>query len=378
MHSEKIYDCAIVGGGLAGLTLAIRLAKQRKSVVVFEKDQYPKHRVCGEYISLETVAFLKKCGFDVYKYNLPIIKKLEVSAPDGTVVKHNLTLGGFGISRYKFDYELYKIAIESGVNFYTQTKVNDIVFANRLFEIITESKIYQSKTCVGSFGKRSNLDIKWNRTFLQKNKARLANYVGVKYHIKCNLAEDVIQLHNFEDGYCGISKIENDLYCMCYLTTSDAIKKAGNISNLQTTVLKQNKYLKYYFENAEFVFKEPITISQINFLPKKTVENHVLMIGDSAGLIAPLCGNGMAMAMHGAAIAEVLIVNYLENKISYSELENLYTKQWKSTFGTRIWVGRNIQKLFGKSWITNLLIRSVKPFPKIVSLLEKSTHGEVF
>ncbi len=55
-------------------------------------------------------------------------------------------------------------------------------------------------------------------------------------------------------------------------------------------------FSKKYFLNQNFYLTEPVTISQISFEKKSQVENHVLMLGDAAGMITPLCGNGMSMA----------------------------------------------------------------------------------
>ena len=125
---ETTCDVGIAGGGLAGLSLAILLAKKKFKVIVFEKEKYPFHRVCGEYISLESWNFIKSLGLDLDKLNIPIIKNLMVSSPNGKIVEAKLDLGGFGISRYLIDNELKKIAIENGVIVYEETKVNDVIF----------------------------------------------------------------------------------------------------------------------------------------------------------------------------------------------------------------------------------------------------------
>ncbi|MDQ6757933.1 MAG: FAD-binding protein, partial [Bacteroidota bacterium] len=83
MNDDKLYDAAIVGGGLAGLTLSIQLAKAGYNVILFEKEKYPFHKVCGEYISLESWDFIKRLGLNLDEMNLPIIKKLIVSSPNG-------------------------------------------------------------------------------------------------------------------------------------------------------------------------------------------------------------------------------------------------------------------------------------------------------
>src|SRR3954469_23020826 len=115
MQLKQGYDAAIVGGGLAGLAAGIRLARLGHSVVLFEKEKYPFHKVCGEYISLESWNFLEQLGLPLSKMNLPMIKKLIVSSPGGKIIESNLDLGGFGISRYLLDFELSKIARQNGV-----------------------------------------------------------------------------------------------------------------------------------------------------------------------------------------------------------------------------------------------------------------------
>ena len=103
MNADNTYDVAIVGGGLAGLSLSIQLIRQGHSVILFEKEQYPFHKVCGEYISLESWDFLNDLGVDLNAMNVPIITKLQVSSVNGKLLEQALPLGGFGISRYKLD-----------------------------------------------------------------------------------------------------------------------------------------------------------------------------------------------------------------------------------------------------------------------------------
>src|ERR1700712_4478301 len=104
----EIYDVAVIGGGLAGLALAIQLAKENFKVIIIEKETYPFHKVCGEYISFECWNFLESLGYPLSDMDLPQIKQLLVSSPSGNTVEHALPLGGFGISRYKIDAELAK------------------------------------------------------------------------------------------------------------------------------------------------------------------------------------------------------------------------------------------------------------------------------
>ncbi len=259
------------------------------------------------------------------------------------------------------------------------TKVKDIEFYRDEFTIDTSFQQYRAKLVAGSYGKRSNIDIKWKRAFSLAAKNKLNNYIGVKYHIKTEFPSDTIALHNFKNGYCGIVKIEEDNYNLCYLTTADNLKKSkGDIKGMERMILSQNPYLKKIFIDSKITFPAPLTISQISFDKKSLVENHVLMIGDAAGMITPLCGNGMSMALHGSKIAARYIHEFLQKNISREEMEKQYCLQWKRQFALRLKMGRRIQRVFGSKWLTNLLITLIKPFPKIVNYLVKQTHGKSF
>ena len=142
-------------------------------------------------------------------------------------------------------------------------------------------------------------------------------------------------------------------------------------------VVKQNPHLNEIFENSKMLFEKPLTISQISFEEKLAVENHILMIGDTAGLIHPLCGNGMAMAIHSAKIASELLNNYFQNKItSRSVLESTYQKEWSNHFKNRLKAGRLIARVLQKPKLSEILIRILVRVPSFMSIIIKKTHGK--
>ncbi len=378
-NDSAYYDVAIAGGGLAGLALSIQLARQGHGVILYEKEQYPFHKVCGEYISLESWDFLLDLGVDLEGLKVPVITQLEVSAPNGRSLKHELPLGGFGISRYRLDQELAKLAVLAGVTLKENTKVNDIVFDGNEFSITTAQSNTKARIVCAAYGKRSNIDIKWKRPFSTAAKSKLNNYIGVKYHIKGNFPANTISLHNFKNGYCGIVKIEEEQYNLCYLTTADNLQKAGgDIRQMEQTILGQNPHLREIFGRNDFITASPLTISQISFDKKSQVENHVLMLGDAAGMITPLCGNGMSMALHGSKIAAAQIRNFLQGNTTREKMEKRYIFQWQRQFAGRLRTGRRIQRLFGKNRLTAVFIKLVRPFPGLVDWLVRKTHGKPF
>ncbi|RYG42761.1 MAG: NAD(P)/FAD-dependent oxidoreductase [Chitinophagaceae bacterium] len=296
---QDAYEVAIAGGGLAGLSLAIQLKKAGHSVILFEKETYPFHRVCGEYISMESWDFLTTIGLDLEGMGVSHINKLQLSSPGGRLLHQRLPLGGFGVSRNLLDFTLCQIARKLGVTVMENTRVNNIHFDNERHLVETSQGNIVASVACGAFGKRSNIDIKWKRPFVSQSKNKLNNFIGVKYHIKSDHPPDTIALHLFPQGYCGIVRIEKDIYNLCYLTTAANLQRAGgNIAGMERTILGVNPHLKKILSECERVHEDPLTISQISFDKKDQVTNHVLLAGDAAGMITPLCGNGMSIPTH--------------------------------------------------------------------------------
>jgi menaquinone-9 beta-reductase len=376
---ETIYDVAVAGGGLAGLSVSILLARRGYRVLLFEKEKYPFHKLCGEYISLESRDFIQSLGIPLNDWDLPSIHRLLISAPGGTTIEQELPLGGFGVSRFRLDAALAVLAREAGVNLLEQTKVSGILFQEDVFRVDAGESVYKAKTVVASFGKRSNIDVGWKRSFIIRKAPGLENYIAVKYHVKASVPDGQISLHNFENGYCGVSRIEDGKYCLCYMTTAKNLRNHHNsIPEMEKQLLSKNPHLRKLFGQITNLYQQPVTISQISFAKKTQVENHVLCAGDAAGMITPLCGNGMSMALHAGKIAAECLDEFLTGRISRREMEQKYESRWKQQFRNRLYAGRLIQRFFGKAFLGNLLLRTLKPFPGLIRKIIQSTHGDPF
>ncbi|MFV8326973.1 NAD(P)/FAD-dependent oxidoreductase [Flavobacterium sp. ZS1P14] len=369
----KNNEVLIIGGGLAGLTAAIHLSKIGFQITVVEKNEFPKHKVCGEYISNEVLPYLNWLDLKIVDLYPTAITKLEFSTVSGKKIKSILPLGGFGISRYTLDEYLYKKAIANGCKIILNT-VETIVFENEMFTVTTSDKlVLESEMVIGAFGKRSPIDQKLSRNFIQKKSPWLA----VKGHYSGDFPSDLVGLHNFKGGYCGVSKVENDAINICYLADYETFKKFKNVADYQNNVISQNPHLKAIFKKSSLLFEKPLTISQISFEKKQAVENHILMIGDTAGLIHPLCGNGMAMAIHSAKIVSELIEKYFNNEIkSRNKLEEKYLQEWNSNFRKRLKIGHFLSNLLQRQKLSGVLMLIVITFPFILTQIIKKTHGK--
>lgn len=369
-------DIAIIGGGLAGLVSAVLLRRAEFNVTLIEKKQYPFHKVCGEYISNEVLPFLLKQKL-LPETDYAQISRFKLSAIRGKSVALDLDLGGFGISRYTLDNHLFQIAKEEGVVCLTGVSVSDVTYnatEDNHHLTLSDGESITSKIVIGAHGKRSVVDKNLNRGFIK----RRSPYIGVKYHIKYEHPKNEVALHNFHGGYCGINAVENGVSNLCYLSSRKNLKEYGDIPTMEKEVLKQNPYLQDIFEHAEFLFDKPKVINEISFETKLPVEKHIFMCGDAAGMIAPLCGNGMAMAIHSAKILSECIIEDFREGFNRSILEKAYTSKWRSLFAYRLAVGRKLQKLFGTGALSGMAVGLIKLANPVGHFLMKKTHGKPF
>ncbi|MBI1183455.1 NAD(P)-binding protein [bacterium] len=373
------YDTGIIGGGLAGLAAAIILSQKGKSVVLFEKNHYPFHKVCGEYLSNESKPFLQQIGLPLREIEPAEINQFLLHHHSGRQLQVKLQQGGMGISRYWLDDKMADLALAHGTVLLQGEKVHDVTYQaeNDNFKLEVANGHFTCKTVIGSFGKRSNLD----KQLGTEQKATQAdnNFVAVKYHLKTEVPVHQIALHLFPQGYAGISRVEDGKTCLCYMTTAGQLKKCGGtIEALEREVLSKNALLAEHLNNSTRLFASPLSIAQIALGPKKQVAKHVLLAGDAAGMISPLSGNGMSMALHTGKLAAQAALNFLDGKSSRSQMETQYQKEWRINFATRVANAYHYQKLFMNEKLSRNTIAALRFAPFITKMLVKSTHGKAF
>jgi len=294
-----------------------------------------------------------------------------VRAANGVIIIE--TKQGKANSKPQFEVSSY-YGIQQASKRLDRTNVLSVEKSN----LYTTAGDFKAKIIVGAHGKRSAIDKKLSRSFIENPLSARENYIGVKYHLHADLSKDLIELHVFKNGYCGISAIENDRYCMCYLSKASSLSSGMTIEELEARVLSQNPILKDYLTRFEKIYNRPKIISQINFQNKEKGNESIFYSGDAAGLIAPLSGNGMSMALHGAHMLQNEISQCLEGKQNEVTALANYTRAWKNAFNQRFRFSKLMQSAFFNPIIMNGLVKSANIFPPLATTIIKQTHGKAF
>jgi menaquinone-9 beta-reductase len=361
MDVQNKYDVVIIGGGLAGLSLAIQCGSVGLKTIIIEKGSYPRHKVCGEYISRESERFLRSLGLPLDDWDLPRIDSFTLTSHHGMSSSCALKPGGIGISRYKIDHFLYEQALKSGVDVIQNSKAVNVSGHNVVLQNGTN---VHGNIVVGAYGRISGLQ---DNKIIQDEK-----YIGVKYHLDAGPEKNKIEIHNFSGGYCGISAIEDDKYCLCYLAKSSTFKANGNtIASFEDKVLKSNPFLAERLTANKII--EPVTTSQLFFGTNSDAS--MAQIGDAAGFIPPITGNGMSLAFRAAKVAFNNIKRYHEDHDKVLKEIQSYKKSYLSH---RIGQGIFLQNLLliEQKYFNKGLMFALNKIPGLLTIMSKQAVGK--
>lgn len=373
MPRNGIYDCAVIGGGLAGLSLSILLARAGKQVILFEQRSFPFAKVAGGYFSKEGIPFLASLGIDLQSRGLPAIERMIMSSPNGQSIDVRLDVGGVGIERAAIDEELYYIALQAGVTVRTGVRVPGVQFDGALFHLDTGPERVQARLAAGAFGRSSHMDKALGRDYKERDEQRL--FVAVEHHVRIPFDARFVEIHTFPGGYCGISAYGEGLVNLSYTTRAATLKAYGGIEGLEQNLLAGHRYLGRYFREGVFPDARPQTISHVYFRIKEPVHRHMLMVGDAGGTIAPISGNGMSIALHSARLAVAAMLDFLDGKLLRPEMESEYGRAYHSHFGRRIRVSRRLTQLLIRPGLTNAAFPFFRHFPFLVDYVSRQIHG---
>jgi menaquinone-9 beta-reductase len=362
-------DVVIIGGGVAGCSAAVHLVKQGFQVVLFEAKSYPHHKVCGEFMSPECNALLDElCVLTQIKALQPAsIHRARITVPGGTQWETELPGSAIGVSRYVLDELLANHASAMGVQVREGVSVEEVSGSlDEGFEIAISQARLHSRVVIGAYGKRGKLDKTLERNFLSRSQP----YIGLKTHMIGAPLPARVDLHSFPGGYCGMSEVENGRTNVCLLVRQEVFRHhsgegSDKIEGFITWMQKQNPYLNEWLSGAERTEVEWMGIAQVPFVSKRAVVNDVLMAGDSAGLIAPLAGDGMAMALQGGKLAAEYTAHYLTGSLSAKALRQGYEKAWRQQFNGRLRLGRMLQAFMLRPPALTFGLRVIRTVPAL-------------
>ncbi|HEU5399870.1 MAG TPA: FAD-dependent oxidoreductase [Terriglobales bacterium] len=280
---EMTFDLAIIGAGPAGSAAAITAANRGLKVLLLEAGLYPRHKVCGEFVSAESA--------EVLRYLLGNLAAPLFAAPRITAARLHATGAscaiplaspGYSIPRIALDDALWRCAQARGVDCRVD-RVSGIVPGNKEF-LIRASSGYRARTVINATGRWSRLT---TRTTPEP-------WIGLKAHF-AGETDDVVDLYFWRTGYCGIQAVAPGLLNACALVRQGTAKDLPDVF-AQHPILAARA--QNWRQTTQLFATAPVYLG-----PGSPVIDGILQAGDAAGFVDPFVGDGISLAMRSGVLA---------------------------------------------------------------------------
>jgi menaquinone-9 beta-reductase len=333
-------DLLVVGGGPAGATLASLVARRGASVVILERDSFPRDKVCGEFLSWDAFPILERIdAMDAIERCAPARITRALLVTPRRVVESPLPQTAYGISRMQLDETLLRNAAASGATVAEEIVVESLEGSESGHAVVARTREgkplrIEATLAVGAWGRWGRLDLTLGRKFITDRRQR---HIGFKRHYAAGLtAPDVIELHPFAGGYLGAQPIEGSRSNLCGLVHQSEISSLkGGWPRFTENLAHSSTSLQALFDAAEPLQDEFLSSEPVIFRAKEPVHEGAILVGDSAGLIDPLTGNGMAMAIQSAALAAPFALAIVGGG-DRTTLLRAYSRAHRELFATRL------------------------------------------
>jgi flavin-dependent dehydrogenase len=300
------HDVIVVGGGPAGAASAAHLARLGRKPILLEREMGPRHKVCGDFLSVEAAASLRELGVDLEGLGAAAIRELRVIHGHATAAAP-LPFVGLGLTRQVLDEEMLRLAATWGAQVMRGVTVRGLtVNGNEQSLALAGGRDLRSRSVLLATGKH---DL---RSVTRKGSRGLDDYIGFKNyftldHRQRQALDGAVELILFSGGYAGLQMVENGAANLCILVKRSTYENLGRTwFGLLAGLCRECSHLAQRLEGSSQALPKPISISGIpyGFIHRRHDGNDGLYrVGDQAVVIPSLTGDGVAIALHSAKLA---------------------------------------------------------------------------
>jgi flavin-dependent dehydrogenase len=356
MANNDHFDLAIIGGGPAGCSAAITAARSGTRVVLLEARDFPRHKVCGEFVSYEGIEVLTNLlrdrpGAGSKLDDAPKINRARLFL--GTrMIEERISPGALSITRFDLDAKLWNAAQVSGVKACSNCEVS-AVKGDGPFHLATSRGEYSAAALIVAAGR-------WSQFTPDRNAPSGSKWIGLKGHFRELSPPASTDLYFFEHGYCGVQPVAKDVVNACAVVRSDQATSPQEVFRLQPKLAERAAGWK--------AVTRSVSTAPLVYRPPEPVHGKMVFAGDAAAFIDPFVGDGISIALRSGQLAAQIIRKFLTGATSLSESVALYQKEYSRHFDPLLAAASQARRLlslpaFARSAVFELLrIPGVMPF----------------
>ena len=331
-----MYDLIVIGGGPAGTSAAIHAARGGARVLLLERGKFPRQKVCGEFVSAESLGLLTSLLDSAYRalmrgaVSIPLVRVFL----DGRTLRTKITPPAASIARFDLDAALWASAQHAGVDAQQAVTAHSVAGTGP-FRLATSAGEFEGRALVNASGRWSKLNT------LPANGGEREKWLGLKAHFAEPFPESSVDLYFFDEGYCGVQPVtlqdghsHRGRVNACAMVRADSATKLPEVLAFHPALRERSRSWQ--------VISEPISTSPLIFQRPQPTKDNVLMAGDAAGFVDPFVGDGISLALRSGRLAAQSLAPYFAGAASLDQSVRKYHTGYEETllpvFRTSCWI----------------------------------------
>lgn len=322
-----IFNLAIIGGGPAGCSAAIVAARKGARVLLLERTRFPRQKVCGEFVSAESLELLQDLLTNDFRHLLTHSPRISNSRIflDGSILEARIDPPAASIARFDLDAALWETCCVEGVEAHAETVVKSVE-GNGPFRITAGEQIFEAEVVINASGRWSSFTSPQARARNTKEK-----WIGIKAHFYEPAAAPSTDLYFFEGGYCGVQPVTVSTngsptrINACAMVRSDVAIALPDVLELNPALRERSRAWKPAME--------AVSTSPLVFHKPEPVQNTMLQVGDAAAFVDPFVGDGISLALRSGALAAECLQSFFRGESSLQQAAALYNDAYLEQLG---------------------------------------------
>ena len=364
------YDIVIAGGGPAGIAAAITAARARARVLLLERGSYPRQKVCGEFISAESLELLRRLFVDTPEGVEALDCAPRIDRARVFVGKRKfearISPAAASLARYDLDALLWKAAGKAGVELRQRTEANEIL-------PYRENGQPQGSVIKFANGESISANAVIHAAGRSSRLAPLASgdkWIGIKAHFRAADGATTTDLYCFDGGYCGVQPVrcgQETLVNVCALVRPE---RARTIDD----VLASHERLSHASRGWKQAC-DTVTTGAVSFRRPETERDGAFLVGDAAGFIDPFVGDGIAIALRSGNMAGEIAAQVARGELSVREGHAMYARRYHAAFDGAFRNARRLRKMLGLPGMARAALIAMLKFPGAAEMVVKATRS---
>lgn len=332
-------------------------ARMGAKVLLLEKDRFPRQKVCGEFVSSESLALLHGLLDDNRFHSYPQMFTSRIFL-DNTTVTLPVSPPAQSIPRFELDAALFQAAQRAGVTAKENVTVSD-VRRSEIFRVVTEENTFAAKAVINATGRWSKLT--------QFNVAGKEKWLGMKAHFAEPAPSQSVDLYFFPGGYCGVTPVGADSVNVCAMVRADVAHTLEEVFAKEARLWQRSRPWEPLFPT--------VTTSPLYFREPVTESDGLLLAGDSAGFIDPFAGDGISLALQSGTLAAESISLFLRGACALQQAQQQYQEAYRKRFSPAFRNAARLRSALGAPrWVRGAALTLAR-IPAVGKMLVRATRA---